>query len=221
MIDRGRRSSPGRGFTLLELMVALALVAGVLIGLNTFIFSMSELWGRNRDWRLFDQHVRAVTRFLENELRNGALPPSVSIGSRSVEAQEVQVDFGRKAELIAFGLKEGSRVLDWPERPLPDVWCALEVRREQGLILYWQSAHEEDFDTGPPREWLVSPLVTKLAYDYYDLDFNRWETEDDIRHGDDRELETPSRLRLTFTYKERSVETLVSLPIFGKGLPPF
>ena len=120
---------PKRGFTLLELMVALALVAGVLIGLNTFIFSMSELWGRNRDWRLFDQHVRAVTRFLENELRNGALPPSVSVGTRAVEAQEVEVDFGRKADLVTFGLKEGSRVLDWPERPLPDVWCALEVRQ--------------------------------------------------------------------------------------------
>mgnify|MGYP003673888920 CR=1 FL=1 len=212
---------PKRGFTLLELMVALALVAGVLIGLNTFIFSMSELWGRNRDWRLFDQHVRAVTRFLENELRNGALPPSVSVGTRAVEAQEVEVDFGRKADLVTFGLKEGSRVLDWPERPLPDVWCALEVRQGQGLILYWQSAHEEDFDTDPPREWLVSPLVTKLSYDYFDLDFNRWETEGEIRHGDDRELETPSRLRLTFTYKEQSVETLVSLPIFGKGLPPF
>ena len=215
---RGRKL---KAFTLLELMVALALVAGVLVGLNTFVFSMSELWGRNRDWRLFDQHVRAVTRFLESELRNGALPPSVVPGTRSVEAQEVEVEFGRRAELITFGLKEGSRVLDWPERPLPDVWCALEVRRGEGLILYWQSAHEEDFDTSPPREWLVSPLVTDLSYDYYELDFDRWETEKALRRGDDRELETPARLRLTFTYRDRSVETLVTLPIFGSGLPPF
>jgi prepilin-type N-terminal cleavage/methylation domain-containing protein len=220
-MKRSRQSSRNGAFTLLELMVALVLVAGVLVGLNTFVFSMSELWGKNRDWRLFDQHVRAVTRFLENELRNGALPPSVPIGTRSVEAQEVEVEFGRRADLLTFGLKEGSRVLDWPERPLPDVWCALEVRRDEGLILYWQSAHEEEFDTDPPREWLVSPLVTKLSYDYYELDFDRWETEEELRRGDDRELETPSRLRLTFTYKDRSVETLVSIPIFGVGLPHF
>ena len=89
-----------KGFTLLELMIALVLVAGVLVGLNTFVFSMSELWVRNRDWRLFDQHVRAVTRFLEHELRQGALPPSVVTGTRSVEAQEVAVAFGRDRKSV-------------------------------------------------------------------------------------------------------------------------
>ena len=52
-----------RGFTLLEVLVAMALAALVLVGMNTFMFSMSELWGRNVDLRLFDQHVRAVSRF--------------------------------------------------------------------------------------------------------------------------------------------------------------
>ena len=48
-----------RGFTLLELLLAMALAATVLIGLNTFVFSMGELWGRGGDVRLFDRHVRA------------------------------------------------------------------------------------------------------------------------------------------------------------------
>ncbi|WP_221029586.1 PilW family protein [Actomonas aquatica] len=209
------------GFTLLELMVALALVALVIVGLNTFIFSMSELWGRGRDQRLFDQHVRAVTRFLEQELRGASLPPAVGIGQYAVEAAEVEVEFGRRAELITFGLREGSRILEWPERPLPDVWCALEVRRDEGLVLYWQSALEEDFDNEAPREMVLTPLVTKLSYDYYDAEFNRWETEELLQRGDDRELLTPTRLRLTFTYKDREVETLVRLPALGKGLPAF
>ena len=35
--------SSRRGFTMIELIVAMVLIAGVMIGLNTFIFSMSEL----------------------------------------------------------------------------------------------------------------------------------------------------------------------------------
>ncbi|MEY4403984.1 MAG: hypothetical protein RIR91_2019, partial [Verrucomicrobiota bacterium] len=51
-----------RGFTLLETLVSLALLGILMVTLNTFLFSMSELWGGKRDQRLFDQHVRAATR---------------------------------------------------------------------------------------------------------------------------------------------------------------
>ena len=57
-----------RGFTLIEVVLAMALVALILVGLNLFVFSMGELWGKNTDVRLFDQHVRAVTRFLQREM---------------------------------------------------------------------------------------------------------------------------------------------------------
>lgn len=206
---------------MIELIVALVLVAGVLIGLNTFVFSMSELWGRGRDYRLFDQHARALTRFLEGELRQAALPPRVERDVAAVEAREVEIDFGRREDLLVFGLREGSRILQWPERPLPDVWAALEVKRGEGLVLYWQSALEEDFDTDPPRELLLSPLVSAMSYEYFHPGFGRWELEDQLRTGDEGELETPGRLRLTFNYRDEEVQTIVPLTIFGEGLPPF
>ena len=67
-----------RGFTLLEILLALSLASLVLVGMNAFIFSMGELWGRDSDVRIFERHVRAVTRFLEQELRASALPPAMS-----------------------------------------------------------------------------------------------------------------------------------------------
>lgn len=221
MIGRQKHRS-GRGFTLLELMVALALAAGVLIGLNAFVFSMAEVWGRNRDWRLFDQHARAVTRFLEHELRRAALPPAVTADVPAIAARETTVEFGRSANLVVFGLPDGSRLLEWPERPLPDVVCALEARRGVGLMLYWQSPHERDWEDDPPREMLISPLVTELAYDYFDPEFERWETEPELRRAaTGGELETPGRLRLTFTYREQTLVTIVPLMVFGRGLPTF
>lgn len=210
-----------RGFTMIELLVALVLVAAVIIGLNTFVFSMSELWGRGRDWRLFDQHARALTRFLETELRTAALPPRVTRDVAAVEAMEVEVDFGRREDLLVFGLREGSRILQWPERPLPDVWAALEVKEDEGLVLHWQSVLEEDYATDPPRQMLLSPLVSAISYEYFDGSFRRWEIEEQLRTGDDGELETPGRIRLTFTYKGQDLQTIVPLTIFGEGLPPF
>jgi prepilin-type N-terminal cleavage/methylation domain-containing protein len=219
MKRRGKQSQ--RGFTMLELIVAMVLIAGVMIGLNTFVFSMSELWGRGRDYRLFDQHARALTRFLEAEFREAALPPRVARDVAAAEAREVEVDFGRREDLLVFGLREGSRILQWPERPLPDVWAALEVKRGEGLVLYWQSALEEEFNTDPPREMVLSPLVGSLGYEYFDADFGRWEVEERLRTGDDGELETPGRIRLTFNYKDEEIQTIVPLTIFGEGLPPF
>jgi hypothetical protein len=202
-------------------MMAVALVGLVLIGVNTFIFSMGELWGRNTDLRLFDQHVRGVTRFLNRELRNASLPPAVGAGNAAIEAREVKVEFGRTADLLAFGLREGSRVMAWPERPLPEVVCALEVRSGTGLVLYWGSVLEERYDRDPPREVVLSPHAIGLAYDYYDADFKRWETLPALRKDRSGKLETPGRLRLTFRYRDLTRQSIVALPTFGQGLAPF
>ena len=77
-------------FTLLEVLLALALTALVLTALNTFIFAMGELWGRGTDVRLFDQHVRAVTRFLSRELSAAALPPAARYGTTPIAPQEIR-----------------------------------------------------------------------------------------------------------------------------------
>lgn len=216
-VRRGSR----RGFTMIELMIAMVLVAAVIIGLNTFVFAMSELWGRGRDYRLFDQHARALTRFLEQELRTAALPPRVARDVAAIEAREVEVDFGRREDLLVFGLREGSRILQWPERPLPDVWAALEVINGEGLVLHWQSALEEDFAVDPPRQLVLSPLVSAMSFEYFEGAFGQWEIEERLRTGDEGELETPGRIRLTFTYREQEIQTIVPLTIFGEGLPPF
>ena len=103
-----------RGFTLVEMMLALALVGLVMVGLNTFIFSMTELWGRNLEPRRFDQHVRAVTRYLESELRAAALPPTAARDRPGITPAEVRNEAGVTEELLTFELPAGSRLFTWP-----------------------------------------------------------------------------------------------------------
>jgi prepilin-type N-terminal cleavage/methylation domain-containing protein len=208
-------------FTLLEILLALALVGLLLVALNTFIFSMGELWGRGTDARLFDQHVRAVTRFLEQELRSAALPPAARPDSSPIGLQEVRPENGLIENLLTFELPAGSRLLNWPDRPLPEVVCSLQLRPNEGLLLLWHSRLESNIDTDPPRETVITPLVTALAYDYFEPEFNRWTTETALKLDAGATPAIPQRLRLKFTHDGMTRESVITIPTPREGLPLF
>ena len=105
-MKRKARNSSG-AFTLLEVLLSLALVGLLLIALNTFVFSMGELWGRNSDRRLFDQHVNAVTRFLQAEVRRAILPPSARANAVPVTAPLITPASGVSGNLITYELPGG------------------------------------------------------------------------------------------------------------------
>ena len=225
-VGRGALRGIGAGgFTLLEILLALALVALMLVALNSFVFSMGELWGRGADVRLFDQHARAVTRFLEHELRTASLPPSALARSTPISLQQALLKQGSQDYYLTFDLPSGSRLFAWPDpkHPLPEVVCSLQVREKDGLILLWHSRLEKNFDTDPPRETVVTPLATGLSYDYYDADTNRWTTEPMLRPdpaGGGAPL-MPQRLRLKFTYGKLTRESVITLPSPTEALPLF
>ena len=108
-----------RGFTLLEVLLATALVGLLLAGLNIFIFSMGELWGKNSDRRLFDQHVNAVTRYLQRELRAAGLPPAGKKGEYAITPQEIRPGGGLAETLLTFDLPGGSRLFEHIGHALP------------------------------------------------------------------------------------------------------
>ncbi len=217
-----RRAARARGgFTLLEILLSLALVALMLVSLNTFVFSMGELWGRGADVHLFEQHTRAVTRFLDRELRAAVLPPASLPTATPIALREIRPQTGLTEKLLTFELPSGSRLFVWPARPLPEVVCSLQVREREGLYLLWHSRLEKNFETDPPRETLVTPLATGLAYEYYDPDFSRWTTETTLKLDPSGNPMTPQRLRLKFTYNKLTRETVVILPAPTATLPLF
>ena len=208
-----------RGFTLLELLLSLALVGMLLVAMNQFIFSMGELWGRGADVRLFDQHVRAVTRFVEQTLNGAALP--TARGVQALAVQDVRLPDGPTATLLTFELPAGSRVLPWPEAPLPDVVCALGVQRDQGLVLYWHSRLELHFADEPPRATVLTPLATGLSYDYFNPGFKTWQNFQTLQRDSTGQWQLPTRLRLQFTYDNMTRETVVTVPATSQALPLF
>ncbi|MBA3848735.1 MAG: hypothetical protein C0502_01910 [Opitutus sp.] len=212
-----RRSA--RGFTLIETLLAAALLGGLLLALNFFVFSMAEIWGAGAERRLFEQHVRAVTREVESLLRTAALPPLPN--DPPVFAREIRLDDGRRVTPLSFELPEGSPRLPWKETPLPDVVCALVFQEGRGLVLYWQSRLEEKYDEAAPRAFQLSPFGAGLAYEYSESDGAVWRTYDQLQRTSGGQWSLPARLRLKFAHGTLKAETTVVLPPPPGTLPHF
>jgi hypothetical protein len=227
---RPSQSAGAGGFTLLEILLSLALVMLVMVGLNTFIFSMGELWGQRSESRLLELHVRAVTRFLDQQLQVATLPPEAQANLQPgtapatlpVIVQEIRPQNGASDNLLTFELPTGCRLFDWQgQPPLPDVICSLQCRPGQGLYLLWHSKLEKHFSDDPPREVLVTPFVTSMTYDYYDADSKQWQTETTLRTDNSNQPVVPQRLRLEFTYDKLTRESVITLAAPSQGLPDY
>jgi len=203
-----------RGFTLLETLVSLALLGVLMVTLNTFLFSMSELWGGRRDQRLFDQHVRAATRQVREMLEASTHGP----GAAGFAMKEVRGADGVDSPRITFLLADAGRLADWPEAPLPDVDFSLYAAPERGLILQWQSRLELERDLNDVHETVLTPFVTSIAYDYYDADFRKWTTEEEPAKDEaGTAYQKPARLRLRFARGQLKSEVILDLPIKRPG----
>lgn len=208
-------------FTLVEVLLALVLLAALLTALNQFVFSITEAWTRNQDQFLFVQHTRAVTRHLDEMLQaaaNSARASNSQVGA--VTPEEVEVPDAGTEDLLAFDLPVGDRLFTWPGAPLPEVRCALGWREEEGLVIYWKSRLETDYETMDPRVAVVSPFVTALSYDYYDTKTETWSTEEELQK-DGTTLLAPRRLRLHFKRGDREYDEVITLPELKEGLPAY
>lgn len=210
-----------RAFSLIEILLAVALLGGLLLALNMFIFSMGEIWGRGREQRLFNEHARAVTRHVEKMLRAAALAPTSLAGSSPLmTVEEIRGEGGTEPRLT-FALPQGDRVLPWPDQALPDVVCSLGAAGNQGLVLFWHSRHEIDFAEQAPRPTVLSPWVTALTYDYYQEDFKSWQNQPQLQRDRQGLWLAPSRLRLRFALGKMTTETFIVLPVPTSALPVF
>lgn len=206
-----------RGFSLLEVVLASALMGMLLLALNFFVLSMAEIWGGGTERRLFAQHVRAVSREVESWMETAVRPTRLE--SPGIFAAEMRLDDGRTDVPLSFVLPEGSERLTAAEPCLPEVVGSLVVQPGRGLVLYWQSRLETDFDAATPRPWLVTPLVTALHYEYREN--SGWRRTDRLLREEGGQWRLPDRLLLQFEQGGLRAEAGIRLPAEAGSLAHF
>ncbi|MBL4574707.1 MAG: prepilin-type N-terminal cleavage/methylation domain-containing protein [Opitutaceae bacterium] len=214
-----------KGFTLIEILLAVTIGAWVIVAATTFVFSMGELWGRGGEDRLFDRHVRGVSRFLEGAFREAANGMQASSGQGEASGPvSWQIPAGTKFgkdELLTFELAESPGLLVWPNDPLPFVVCSLRLDPSEGLFLLWKSRLEIDFDEAAPRETRISPFVQEMTYFYYEDEGDSpvWEENEEPLTDIQRQPLLPDRVRLTFVYDGLTRTEDLVLPQLVSGAP--
>lgn len=220
---RSSRTVPPTGaFTLVEVLLALTLLAALLLAISQFVFSITEVWTRNQDRFIFAQHTRAVTRHLDDLLQtaaNNARSGNPAAGAPA--GAEVRLPEGGTAELLTFDLPVGDRLFTWPGPPLPEVQCALAWRQEEGLVLYWKSRLETDFADANPRIIVLSPFVIGLGYDYFDEETEIWSTHDRLEEDGAGNFSVPRRIRIIFQRKDTVIEETIMVSVLQEGLPAY
>ena len=108
------------------------------------------------------QHVNAVTRYVGQLLQDATLPPAARTGSTPIAIQQITPQSAPSDFLITFELPQGNRLLNWPDRPLPEVFVLARCRRGRtgraSSSSSWHSRLEARFTDDPPRELRLTPL---------------------------------------------------------------
>lgn len=207
------------GFTLIEVLLALAIASLVLIAATSLLVTLSRAWAERPAAReAFDAHVNGVARFLTSTLAK-AVPSPLLPKEPAIRLDHPIGHDEIEAPLISFSLKEAPPVLYWPREATAGVTCFLFFEEDEGLSVLWFSNLQE-MEPGDKGnlvlkeedelfKTLLSPLVARISYCYYGEEEDPPEAEKEWREEDELEenlaadkYRMPSFVKLFFEHDD-------------------
>jgi len=196
-------ASGQRGFTLLEVTLVLAVSGVLLMGAASLVFGLSQLRIAAEQAPQEDEHTANLVRFLEYAFSRAE--PLQNPGEEGGDVPDDPVvwrDLPGSSDLneqtLAFRLPGSIPLFVDDQLYLPAVDCYLRLVEGEGLFLYWQSNEMAEEDAEDLRRSLLSPLVTKLEYLWYDQEDDVWDVSDEAEENDEGQVVLPQFIRVTF-----------------------
>lgn len=122
--------------------------------------------------------------------------------------------------LLNFSMSDDSPILvGLKNTPTLDINAFLYFDSNEGLSLLWHSMIQEDVeDLNDLNRTLISPLVTKITYIYWDERFEAWEEEERPLEGDGQDQYIlPRFVKLFFEYEGVTKERILTIPVPTKS----
>ncbi len=229
------KADTSAGFTLIEILIVLALGGLLLVAVSSLMFGIVKLSNDMRSQPYFDAHadncVRFLTYLFETPNRTGTSQQQG--GGNAARGQQ-----GQEAGTLAWKQIPGASFADDPvlsitveeEMPLlldeeegqpgsADLY--LQFDEDYGLVLHWQSEEITENDSDATRNILVSPLITAMRYLFYDVEDDQWEIFEADEQIDTGEFGVTDFIELEFTSENGAVVTRRILLPRTELAPPY
>ena len=227
-----------RGFTMVEVLLALTIGGLVLVAATALLITISQAWANRPATRdAFDAHVNGVEHFLLALLDDSSLPEQPN-SAKEGEIVDLQNPIGFSDiddPLVSFFLNEAPPLLFNPHGKSVKVRAYLYPEEGDALSLLWFSElqeleKDEKGNLQPVEEealmkTIISPFFKEVYYYYWgeedheDDDIKTWEISSDLLESEKKDgFRIPEFMKLVFSSDDEDLERIISLPI--KRLSP-
>jgi prepilin-type N-terminal cleavage/methylation domain-containing protein len=259
------------GFTLVEIILAIALSTLVLLASAVFVFAAFNLLTQTQNDPGIEHHKLGVVGYLEyafsqappstgnttgnttNTSGGAGFPtastggntngnttgnstagsPALSFGSGALGGigtgssnQTTQVSWGSPPGMISidnpylsFRVDDDDPLLVWDSGPRPPATAWLYFKEGEGLSIIWQTDQQKLIDPSAMQRTLLSPLVTKMGFEYYDPSTMQWSEADTPPTDANGNQLLPTFIRLTFKINGKEEVMTVNLPTSTSSVP--
>jgi len=132
------------------------------------------------------------------------------------------VDVGEDPSLT-WVMNTDDPILVWDNGPRPPIRCFLSFKEHEGLELIWVPPYTPDnIEINAVRRTLLSPLVVKMTYVYYDAQSLTWDTSDSPpKDPSTGSYVIPDYIRLFFDLNGKTSQMDIPIPAAaGTGTVP-
>ena len=213
-------------FTLLEILMALAIASLLMVGVMQWMLNMAFIWQQRDENRFFKQHCEGVGTFLDAILARSESPQEGESGAQAdspVAWARLPGASERDDPLLSFRVEEPPALLVSKGLALPGVTGYLFF--DKGLIqILWHSRLQNLEEDDEVYLTTISTFLEEVEYAYWDSDNENWEvsTEPETDEEDSSAFVLPDFIRLTFKNEDgdEHVET-VQIPSHSPTTPIF
>jgi prepilin-type N-terminal cleavage/methylation domain-containing protein len=219
------------GFSLVEVLLALAVGGLVLMAASSLLVTISQSWANRPATRdAFDAHVNGIAHFL-----TAVLEEATRAKERANEAGEVElsrpVGFSETDDpLIKFYLREAPPLFYWPHGLASRIHVYFQFEEGVGLYFLWYSNLQEleksdagEFQLEDEDQLFrsqISPYLEEVYYCYYGKegetadDERRWQIETELEENiDSGKFRIPDFIKIVFRWDEEDLERTITLAV--------
>jgi len=219
------------GFSLIEVLLALAVGGLVLITASSLLVTISQAWTNRPATRdAFDAHVNGIAHFLTAVVEDSTKTRGSSKKLSSVQLSRPVGYSETDDPLIKFYLSEAPPFFYWPYGSASRVHAYLQFEEGDSLNFLWYSDLQEleKLDSGESQpededqlfRSLISPYFDKVYYCYYGdeddspEDEKSWDIQPELEENiDSGDFRIPDFIKMVFRWEEEGLERTITLAV--------